>query len=65
MDRQTAASLRPTALPHFGGGTKKEITTLNYSLYAYAAQKIDIFEGGGVLPCQSIKLVSKKEQRCT
>jgi len=46
MDRQTAASLRPTALPHFGGGTKKEITTLNYSLYAYAAQKIDIFEGG-------------------
>jgi len=24
MDRQTAASLRPTALPHFGGGTKKK-----------------------------------------
>jgi len=64
MDRQTAASLRPTALPHFGGGTKKEITTLNYSLYAYAAQKIDIFEGA-FFPANQLSWYRRRKQRCT
>lgn len=63
MDRQTAASLRPTALPHFGGGTKKEITTLNYSLYAYAAQKIEwYFWGGAFFPANQLSWYRRRNR---